>query len=94
MITVNAGSCVVCGTSDRRSLEVTRLGGGTEVIVCGSHGLAHARRETPARSVDELRDVLREQRARTDRRGTGGGDELASRLASAFTADRRTAARR
>jgi hypothetical protein len=94
MITVNAGSCVVCGTSDRRSLEVTRLRGGTEVVVCGSHGLAHARRETPARSVDELREALREQRARADRRGKGEGDELASMLTSAFTVDRRAAHRR
>jgi len=56
-------ACAVCGTTDARTLATTRLEDGTRVVVCGSHKVAHRRAEHLARSVDELRTMLRERRA-------------------------------
>ena len=57
------GTCVVCGSSDQRSLSFTRLLEGERVTVCGSHKVAHHRSEAIARSVDELRSMIGERRA-------------------------------
>lgn len=57
-----AGVCVVCGSSDQRSLSFTRLLGGERVCVCGSHKVAHHRSEAIATSVDELRSLVGERR--------------------------------
>jgi hypothetical protein len=55
-------SCVVCGSSDARTLGTTTLEDGARVTVCGSHKVAHRRAERMARSVDELRILLCDRR--------------------------------
>ncbi len=54
--------CEVCGATDARMLTYTRLEDGTRVTVCGSHKTAHRRSERMARSIDELRSMLRDRR--------------------------------
>jgi hypothetical protein len=58
-------TCVVCGTSDARTLSYTRLEDGARVTVCGSHKIAHRRSERIASSIDELVAIV------GDRRKTG-----------------------
>jgi hypothetical protein len=55
-------ACVVCGSTDGRSLSFTRLLEGERVTVCGSHKVAHRRSETIARTVEELRTLVGERR--------------------------------
>ena len=57
-----AGACVVCGSTDLRSLSSTRLLEGQSVTVCGSHKVAHHRSEAIAKSVDELKGLVGERR--------------------------------
>lgn len=59
----DTGACAVCGASDARTLSFTRLEDGTRITVCGSHKIAHRRAVRLARSVDELRTMLRDRRA-------------------------------
>jgi hypothetical protein len=54
--------CVVCETTDARTLSTTTLEGGDRVVVCGSHKTAHRRAERIASSVDELRLLLCDRR--------------------------------
>ncbi|MEQ1505174.1 MAG: hypothetical protein ABMB14_23275 [Myxococcota bacterium] len=58
-----AGACVVCGSTDQRSLASTRLLEGERVTVCGSHKVAHHRSEAIAKSVDELKGMVGERRS-------------------------------
>ncbi|MBX3186326.1 MAG: hypothetical protein KF819_04890 [Labilithrix sp.] len=57
-----AATCAVCGSTDARTLGMTRLEDGTQVTVCGSHKVAHRRAERLARTVDELRMMLCDRR--------------------------------
>ena len=56
------GACVVCGSTDLRSMSSTRLLEGERVTVCGSHKVAHHRSEAIAKSVDELKTMIGERR--------------------------------
>jgi hypothetical protein len=56
------GACVVCGSTDTRTLSFTRLLEGERVTVCGSHKVAHHRSELIAKSIDELRTIAGERR--------------------------------
>lgn len=87
------GACAVCGTRDARLLVMAELSGGAAVTLCGSHALMHSRAREKYRTVAELREALSERRAH-ERRAQGEGDELAERLTSAFTRERRSAERR
>ncbi len=86
------GPCCVCGYSDTRGITTTRLASGEVVVVCGTHELMHRRTENAARTVFELRRLVRERRE-TRRRGQAP-DELGARLSDAFMDDRRSADRR
>ena len=92
----NALSCCVCGSSDARTLTTTPLTSGALVVVCGSHATAHAREGRAARTGPELRALLKDRRARPDRRDprTGDADELAQQLSAAFCGERRSDGRR
>jgi len=57
------GGCVVCGTTDARTLSSTRLRDGERVVVCGSHKMAHRRSDAIARTVAELRALTGERRS-------------------------------
>jgi hypothetical protein len=86
--------CCVCGESDRRALVVVALSGGegSGATLCGSHELMHRRSGALARSEKELRELLRDRRARRERRLEG--DELGAALTAAFNEERRAAERR
>jgi hypothetical protein len=84
--------CCVCETSDERTLVEVELEGGGRATLCGSHAIMHGRSNQEARSADDLRDLLRDRRARSERRHEG--DELGTALTTAFNSDRRTADRR
>lgn len=56
------GACVVCGSTDKRTLSFTRLLQGERVTVCGSHKTAHHRSEAIARTVDELKKLTGDRR--------------------------------
>jgi len=87
-------SCVVCGSGDARSLSTTTLADGSEVPVCGSHALSHARSGRLARTLADLRDLTGERRRVPDRRSVAV-DELARSLTDAFAPGRpRAQARR
>lgn len=86
------GTCCVCGYSDTRGLTTTRLACGEVVVVCGTHELMHRRTENAARTLLELRRLLRDRRE-VRRRGAVA-DELGARLADAFITNRRAAERR
>ena len=92
----SSDSCTVCGSRDARTLSTTALASGEMIVVCGSHAVAHARAEAPARTATELRAMLADRRDRTDRRNAykGETDELALALTTAFTRERRGAERR
>lgn len=80
--------------SDARGLVEVDLADEPCVTLCGTHELMHRRTGLRARNVSELRDAFGDRRS-TDRRGGPGEiDELAESLTSAFTRERRTAARR
>jgi hypothetical protein len=85
--------CCVCQASDKRTLVEVLLVGGARATLCGSHALMHRRSAIQARSARELREVLRDKRARAERRDDSG-DELGAALASAFAGERRTVERR
>jgi hypothetical protein len=82
----------VCGTCDERALTTTRLASGDLVVVCGTHELMHKRAGRVAKTLSELRGMVKEKRLGRDRRAKG--DELGSELESAFSPHRRTADRR
>lgn len=86
-------ACAVCGARDARALVAVELPDGASATLCGSHALMHSRSSEPCRTEAELRVAFADRRS-TDRRARGEGDELASRLAAAFTRDRRSADRR
>jgi hypothetical protein len=79
--------CVVCGLADARALTTTTLGDGTEVVVCGSHELAHRRAGLSARTTAELANLAAERRRR--HRRVPPADELAGMLSEAFAGTRR-----
>lgn len=85
--------CAVCGTTDARVLVMSELQGGVGVTLCGSHAVMLNRTKEPCRTLNELRAALAERRGNA-RRAEGEGDELAERLAAAFTRDRRRTERR
>lgn len=85
--------CAVCGTTDARVLVMTELHGGAAVTLCGSHAVMLRRSNVACRTVSELKVALADRRS-NDRRAIGEVDELAERLASAFTRERRGADRR
>jgi len=92
-------ACVVCGSSDARTLSTTPLASGAMVTVCGSHAVAHARASRAAGTVRELRSMLCDRRESDDRRDRtdrylGETDELASSLTAAFSGERRGPGRR
>jgi hypothetical protein len=80
---VIAMKCVVCGSSDPRSLSTTRLTDGTCVDVCGSHALAHDRMGRTAGTILELVALTADRRQSPDRRSSDK-DELAMLLDEAF----------
>ena len=83
--------CAVCGDRDARALSSTRLAGGEQVTVCGTHELMHRRATATARSLAELRALVMNRRTTADRRGgcAEEHDELGQKLALAFSGDRR-----
>ncbi|MBK6462905.1 MAG: hypothetical protein IPF92_18135 [Myxococcales bacterium] len=83
----SGAECGVCGVRDARVLTVTRLAAGAEVVVCGSHALAHSRATAPAASLEALRALVGDRR--TDRERRAERDELALHLSLAFSGDRR-----
>lgn len=85
--------CCVCGVRDARALVTAVLVTGDRVTLCGCHDLMHRRAGGQARSADELREKLGERRS-MQRRASGVVDELAERLAAAFTTERRVGQRR
>ena len=91
--TMASEGCAVCGLRDARALVSVVLVGGTRATMCGTHELMHRRAGGKAKSTAELRSSLAERRG-TDRRGHGEVDELAARLAAAFTNERRASERR
>ena len=91
--------CCVCEANDARTLVEVELEGGGRATLCGSHAIMYGRLKQhthmhmqDARSADDLRDWLRDRRARSERRHEG--DELGTALTTAFSRDRRTADRR
>jgi hypothetical protein len=90
---LSAAACVVCGSTDTRALCTTRLAGGEDVVVCGTHELMHRRSRSVAASVIELGEIVRDRRLRDERR-SDGQDELGAQLSAAFRAERRRIARR
>ncbi len=75
-------------------LVEVRLVAGTDVTLCGSHALMHRRSREQAKSVAELRAILRDRRAARERRGDddprlGEIDELGLELSAAFAGERR-----
>jgi len=84
--------CCVCGWTDRRSLVGVVLIGGAHATLCGSHALMHRESAATATSEFELRRLLRDRRARRDRRCDG--DELGAALTAAFQNERRSGDRR
>jgi hypothetical protein len=84
--------CCVCEASDERTLVEVELDGGGRATLCGSHAIMHGRSKQDARSAADLRDLLRDRRARSERRHEG--DELGTALTTAFNSNRRTADRR
>jgi hypothetical protein len=85
--------CCVCGASDKRSLVEVVLVGGARATLCGTHALMHRRATVQGRTPAELRELLRDKRARTERRDDEG-DALGSALAAAFAGERRSGDRR
>ena len=89
--------CVVCGASDARGAATTRLSTGEVVVVCGTHELMHRRSPKTARSVSDLKSLLKNRRSVRDRRslrGSDEGDELGTQLSEAFATDQRNASDR
>ncbi len=84
--------CCVCETTDERTLVEVELAGGGRATLCGSHAVMHGRSEQEAHSAADLRDLLRDRRARSERRHEG--DELGTALTTAFNSNRRTGDRR
>ncbi|MBX3230733.1 MAG: hypothetical protein KIT84_00840 [Labilithrix sp.] len=84
-------SCAVCGVCDERMLAIVQLRGGSEATLCGSHALMHARSKADLRTVADLRMAFGERRSSTRRAvpSIENRDELAERLQSAFTRERR-----
>jgi len=70
-----------------------RLASGIDVTLCGSHELMFRRAGSCAASAKELKATFADRRS-FDRRARGEGDELAERLAAAFTPERRSVDRR
>ena len=91
---VAKGPCVVCGMSDARGLVEVDLAGEPCISLCGTHELMHRRSGWKAQNVAELRAAYGDRRSAERRGGPGEVDELAEALTSAFTRDRRGAARR
>ena len=56
-------ACVVCGTTDARTLSSTRLVEGERVTVCGSHKTAHHRSNVIAATIDELKALTEDRRS-------------------------------
>jgi hypothetical protein len=92
---VGAGAvCAVCAMSDARALVSVILSGGQRVTLCGTHAVMHRRCRATLRTIADLQASLGDRRE-TDRRGDRGEvDELAERLQSAFTRERRRGERR
>lgn len=90
---LTAAACVVCGSTDARGLCTTRLAGGEEIVVCGTHELMHRRSRALARSAAELGALVSDRRMRDERR-RDEPDELGARLVAAFCSDRRQTPRR
>lgn len=88
-----AAACVVCGATDTRALCTTRLAGGEDVVVCGTHELMHRRARSVAASVAELGEIVRDRRLRDERR-RDEPDELGAQLIAAFRTERRRTPRR
>jgi hypothetical protein len=88
--------CAVCHVQDARQLTRATLASGAVVVVCGSHAIAHERVGRGARSAGELQKLTADRREGSERRGVRHGevDELAEKLASAFTTERRAAVSR
>ena len=84
----------MCGAKDERALSTLKLVSGLRVFVCGSHDLIYRRSGETASTVEELRDITRERRGEIPARRLDGDDELATQLATAFTADRRAGSER
>jgi hypothetical protein len=84
--------CCVCETTDERTLVEVELDGGGRATLCGSHAIMHGRSKQGACSAADLRDLLRDRRARSERRHEG--DELGTALTIAFNSNRRAADRR
>jgi hypothetical protein len=78
-----SSGCVVCGSTDSRSMSTTTLDGGGQVDVCASHALAYFRAGRGARNIKDLVTMTAERRKRTERRDSTQ-DELARVLEDAF----------
>jgi hypothetical protein len=89
-------ACCVCEASDKRSLVEVTLLGGARATLCGSHALMHRRSTVQARSIQQLRALLRNKRAGSERREgrEDKRDALGAALSAAFGRERRTLDRR
>jgi hypothetical protein len=85
--------CCVCEGIDKRTLVEVLLVSGERAMLCGSHALMHRRSKVQARSVLELRELLRDKRGGADRRGDHT-DALGAALSAAFAGERRALDRR
>jgi hypothetical protein len=85
--------CCVCEANDKRKLLEVALVSGERAMLCGSHALMHRRSKMQARSVLELRELLRDKRGGSDRRGDST-DALGAALSAAFAGERRALDRR
>ena len=85
--------CAVCGQTDARALCTTRLSNGDIVVVCGTHELMHRRSRRIAGNVSELTELVRDRRARDERRREEM-DELGAQLSAAFRSERRASSDR
>lgn len=83
--------CAVCGLADTRALTAVRLEA-ARVLFCGTHALMYRRLRVQARTVAEVRQLLRDRRDH-DRRADEV-DELAAQLTAAFAGERRATDRR
>jgi hypothetical protein len=83
--------CAICDISDARALAEARVGR-EKVILCGTHALMHARLGRKAKTLVELKEILRDRRSRARR--VEEHDDLAAMLTAAFALERRRTDRR
>ena len=90
-VRTNHLECALCKLQDARALITVKLAN-EAVTLCGSHALIYRRTGRFARTLGELREMLRDRRGRERR--ARSVDELAAKLTAAFAGERRQLQRR